>query len=212
MVAFKHALVAAACIACTAAVEITVSATGGNATGYGQTRYGFLHEDINNSGDGGIYAELVRNRAFQYSKRYPVSLDGYRSVGGAKLSIQMLDEPLSDALPASMRVKARDGASVVGFQNEGYWGMDVKQQTYTGSFWVKGAYHGQFTASLRSNSSNTVFGSTKVKSKSNRNEWVEHTYELVPTKDAPSSNNSLSITFDASVCAINSLRSTYNSD
>lgn len=27
--------------------------------------YGLMHEDINHSGDGGIYAELLTNRAFQ---------------------------------------------------------------------------------------------------------------------------------------------------
>lgn len=27
--------------------------------------YGLMHEDISHSGDGGIYAELLRNRAFQ---------------------------------------------------------------------------------------------------------------------------------------------------
>jgi alpha-L-arabinofuranosidase len=27
--------------------------------------YGMMHEDINHSGDGGIYAELLTNRAFQ---------------------------------------------------------------------------------------------------------------------------------------------------
>ncbi|KAK3711850.1 hypothetical protein LTR37_009368 [Vermiconidia calcicola] len=197
MVLLKQALIAAAaCITSTAAVTINVGASGGNATGYGQTRYGFLHEDINNSGDGGIYAELIRNRAFQYSRKYPVSLDAYRPINGAKLSIQMLDEPLSDALPASMRVRGQAGEGAVGFQNEGYWGMDVKRQTYTGSFWVRGHYEGSFTASLRSNLTDAVFGSTKIKSKSVAGEWVEHKYELVPKKDAPNSNNTLAITFD----------------
>lgn len=196
MAYLKQAFVAAACAACAAAVDISVSSSGGNATGYGQTRYGFLHEDINNSGDGGIYAELVRNRAFQYSEEYPVSLDGFHSLNGAKLSLRNLSVPLSDALPVSMRVA---GSGHIGFENDGYWGMDVKQQTYTGSFWVKGDYTGQFTASLRSNLTNSVFGSTKVESKSVADDWTEHTYELVPTKDAPNSNNTLAITFDAAV-------------
>lgn len=202
MVALKKVFLAAVCAASAAAVDINVSGSGGNATGYGQTRYGFLHEDINNSGDGGIYAELVRNRAFQHSRKYPVSTDGYRPVGGAKLSIQMLDEPLSDALTASMRVKTGGTKGQVGFQNEGYWGMDVKQQPYSGSFWVKGEYTGCFFASLRSNSTGEIFGSTKIQSQSTPDEWVEHRYELVPKKDAPSSNNTLAITFSATVSAV----------
>ena len=57
------------------AINIAVKADGGNATNGHQ--YGFLHEDINNSGDGGLYAELVRNRAFQSSYNFTSSLDAW---------------------------------------------------------------------------------------------------------------------------------------
>ena len=199
MVSLRQALVAAATVACASAIDITVSSSGGNDTGYGQTRYGFLHEDINNSGDGGIYAELVRNRAFQYSEEYPLSLDGYYAVNGAELSLQNLSQPLSDALPASMRVSGKGHTGHLGFKNDGYWGMDVKQQKYTGSFWVRGEYHGLFTASLASNITGDVFGTTKIQSKCAAGEWVEHKYELTPQEDAPNSNNTLVITFNPAV-------------
>ncbi|OAL46954.1 glycoside hydrolase, partial [Pyrenochaeta sp. DS3sAY3a] len=196
---FSRAIVAATCISSTIAVDIIVQSSGGNLTGkfghpYG---YGFLHEDINNSGDGGIYAELIQNRAFQFSKRFPVSTAHYFPVNGAEFSIQNLSVPLSKALPASLRVAARNSTGNVGFKNDGYWGMDVRQQKYTGSFWVKGAYNGSFTASLESNLTSDVFGSVEVPSKSVADEWTEHTFELVPEKDAPNSNNTFSITFDA---------------
>lgn len=204
MVFLQQAFVAAATVvACASAIDITVSASGGNDTGYGQTRYGFLHEDINNSGDGGIYAELVRNRAFQGSDRYPTNSSGYYPIGGAQLSLQNLSTPLSNALPTSLRVSASSRRGAIGFENDGWWGMDVKRQKYTGSFWVKGEYHGSFTASLRSNLTDDVFGSTKVRSKCAgrrwSDEWVEHKYELTPHKDAPNSNNTLAITFEAGV-------------
>jgi alpha-L-arabinofuranosidase len=181
--------------------------------------YGFLHEDINNSGDGkisairqigryaaltfdliagGIYAELIQNRAFQYSNAYPVSTDHYYPIGGAELEIVYSIPYLSDALHASMRVSGGNG-SEVGFENEGYWGIDVKQQPYTGSFWTKGAYTGSFTASLRSNLTNSsaVFGSVQVASDSTSENWTEHTFILTPDQDAPNSNNTFAITFDA---------------
>ena len=97
-----------------------------------------------------------------------------------------------------MRVGASNSTGKIGFKNEGYWGMDVKQQKYTGSFWVKGAYTGSFTASLQSNLTNETFGSIEVQSKAVASEWTEHEFELVPEKDAPSSNNTFSITFDPS--------------
>ena len=90
-----------------------------------------------------------------------------------------------------------NNASAIGFKNEGYWGIDVCQQKYTGSFWVKGAYNGSFTASLRSNITEEIFGATQIVSKAVANEWTEHVFELVPEKNAPSINNSFSVTFDA---------------
>ncbi|KAF1918718.1 glycoside hydrolase superfamily [Ampelomyces quisqualis] len=198
MTILRRALVAASCIASVFAVDIVVQNSGGNLTGqfgfkYG---YGFLHEDINNSGDGGIYAELIQNRAFQYSRSFSVSTAHYFPVNGASLSIQELEEPLSKALPASMRVAVGNGTGKTGFKNEGYWGMDVRQQKYTGSFWVKGAYEGTFVASLESNLTSEVFGSVDVPSKSVADEWTEHTFDLTPEKDAPNSNNTFSVTFD----------------
>jgi alpha-N-arabinofuranosidase len=162
-------------------------------------------QDINNSGDGGIYAELIQNRAFQYSREYPASTAHYFPINGASLSLQNSSNPLSKALPVSMKVSAGNGTGKVGFENEGYWGMDVKQQTYTGSFWVKGSYKGSFTASLQSNLTEEVFGSTEVESKAIADEWIEHTFKLVPEKDAPNSNNTFAITFDASKCEGSSL-------
>ncbi|KAI1642692.1 glycoside hydrolase family 51 protein [Daldinia loculata] len=187
-----------------AAVDISVKSTGGNATNGHQ--YGFLHEDINNSGDGGLYAELIRNRAFQISERFPASLDGWHSVNGAKLSLKNLSPPLSDVLVTSLNVAAPEGQGQVGFLNDGYWGIDVKaRRKYSGSFWVKGAYSGQFTASLQSNITGQIFGSVKVESQSTADQWTEHNFELTPSQDAPNSNNTFAITFDASGAEAGSL-------
>ncbi|CAO2647333.1 Nn.00g082550.m01.CDS01 [Neocucurbitaria sp. VM-36] len=207
MVSLKQALVAATCATSALAVDIIVQSSGGNVTGkFGHPfGYGFLHEDINNSGDGGIYAELIQNRAFQYSKEFPVSTAHYFPVNGAKLSIQNGTIPLSKALPASMRVAVTNSTGKAGFKNEGYWGIDVRQQKYTGSFWVKGVYNGSFTASLESNLTSDVFGSVEVPSKAVANEWTEHTFELVPELDAPNSNNTFSITFDPKGAAAGAL-------
>lgn len=79
--------------------------------------------------------------------------------------------------------------------------MDVKAATkYSGSFYVRGAYKGVFTASLQSalgGEKKEVFGSVEVKSKSVKGAWTQHEYVLVPGKSAANSNNTLAITFDA---------------
>lgn len=125
-----------------------------------------------------------------------MNLDHWYSVNGASLSIQNLSQPLSDALPSSVRVATGKGTGLIGLKNEGYWGIDVRRQKYTGSFWVRGAYNGTFTASLQSNLTDDVFGSVQVASKSVADDWTEHEFELVPEKDAPNSNNTFAITFD----------------
>ncbi|KAI1091773.1 glycoside hydrolase family 51 protein [Rostrohypoxylon terebratum] len=179
------------------AVTISVSSEGGNATNGHQ--YGFLHEDINNSGDGGLYAELIRNRAFQISERFPATLDAWHSVNGAKLSLKNLSTPLSDALVTSLNVATSAKQGDVGFQNDGYWGIDVKAgKKYTGSFWVKGVYSGRFTASLQSNITGEIFGTASIPSRSVSDQWTEHGFELTPSKDASNANNTFVLTFDAS--------------
>ncbi len=155
-----------------------------------------LLQDISNSGDGGIYAELIRNRAFQGSSRFPTSLAGWSPVNGARLTLKSLNAPLSSALPTSVNVAPGPRAGSVGIANDGYWGIDVKVQKYTGSFWVRGAYEGYFTASLQSLLTQDSFGSVKVPSKSRSSAWTEHTFDLMPTANASNSNNTFAITFD----------------
>lgn len=126
-----------------------------------------------------------------------MSTSHYFPVNGANFSIEFLDTPLSQALPASLRVSAGSNSTgKIGFKNDGYWGISVSQQKYTGSFWVKGAYNGSFTASLQSNLTDDVFGSVEIASKSVEGEWTEHGFEIVPDIDAPTSNNTFSVTFD----------------
>ncbi|KAI0108860.1 alpha-N-arabinofuranosidase A [Nemania sp. FL0031] len=195
MAIMKRVLLGLLATTVVSAININVSSKGGNATG--GFHYGLLHEDIDNSGDGGLYAELIRNRAFQSSERYPSSLSGWYPINGTQLSLKTLEAPLSKALSTSMNVASASTHGQVGFFNDGYWGMDVKTQTYQGSFWVRGDYSGYFTASLQSNITGERFGLAKIKSRSQADKWVEHEFALTPNKNAPNSNNTFAITFEA---------------
>lgn len=177
------------------ALNLTVASSGGNATN--ALQYGIMFEDINHSGDGGIYAELVQNRAFQGSPVFPSNLTAWHSVGGTTLALQNLSQPLSPSLPTSMRVSTDASSGQVGFYNDGWWGMDVQKQDYNGSFYVKGSYNGSFTASLQSNLTNATFGSVLIESSADSGGWVQHNYTITPDTAAPNSNNTLVITFDA---------------
>lgn len=128
---------------------------------------------------------------------YPSNLDAWVPVNGATLSLKNLSDPLSSALPTSVNVKGSKG--LAGLTNLGWWGIDVKPQKYTGSFYVKGTYNGVFTASLQSATTGKVFASAKIASRCVEGEWVQHNFILVPHSAAPDTNNTFSLTFDTSV-------------
>lgn len=103
-----------------------------------------MHEAIGNSGDGGIYAEMIRNRTFQGSRfadndivPYGPTLVGWRAVGGVDIGLSII-RPFSDALPTVLQITIPWNATgQVGILNEGWWGMDVRPQTYNASFYIQ---------------------------------------------------------------------------
>lgn len=139
------------------------------------------------------------NRAFQGSDTNPRTTDPYVGIGGATLSLSELSTPLSTALPYSLNVAGDSGT--IGFSNPGYWGIEVQAQLYNGSFYVSGAYSGNFTASLVSDITNDTLASTIIASKSVDGNFTQHVYELEPESPASDSNNSLVITFDSSLAS-----------
>ena len=101
---------------------------------------------------------------------------------------------------ASTAAAVKTKEEIIGLVNSGYWGIDVRVQNYTGSFYVRGAYNGTFVASLQSAlGAKEVFGSVEIPSKSVADAWTQHTFTLVPTKAAGNSNNTFAIRFDAGV-------------
>ncbi|RSM09112.1 hypothetical protein CEP52_004316 [Fusarium oligoseptatum] len=111
------------------ALSLTVGSSGGNASS--QLLYGLLYEDIYHSGDGGLYGEMLRNRAFQGSGRnrrpsYDRNTDFWNPVGGVNLTIDQSEPPLSSSLGYHMRMDVpEDTTGTVGFYNEGFWGFSV---------------------------------------------------------------------------------------
>jgi alpha-N-arabinofuranosidase len=179
------------------AISLKVASTGGNASS--PLMYGLMFEDINHSGDGGIYAELIQNRAFQGSIPMPSSIYPWEPIGGAVLALQNTSVPLSYALPASINVApgSDSGTGKIGLLNPGWWGIDVKPQTYSGSFWAMGSYQGSFTVKLQSKLTDDIFASLDIASSCVPGKWVEHKFELEPTYAATNVNNTFAIEFDA---------------
>src|SRR5947208_2707014 len=65
--------------------------------------YGLMTEEINHAYDGGLYAELVRNRAFQDDVSAPVHWSVVQDGGGTGSIALDNSQPLSAALPASLK-------------------------------------------------------------------------------------------------------------
>jgi alpha-N-arabinofuranosidase len=186
------------------AVNLTVASHGGNSSS--PLMYGIMFEDINHSGDGGLYAELIQNRAFQGSTEYPSTLTPWEAVGNAELTLQNTTVPLSWALPVSVNVAQGDTdivGGVIGLQNPGWWGFSVKPQTYTGSFWALGSYKGDFTVKLQSATTPQVWASVDVKSECQQGKWVEHKYQLNPKVAAPNTNNTFILEFQPGRGSVN---------
>ncbi|AYD49407.1 alpha-N-arabinofuranosidase [Arachidicoccus soli] len=112
--------------------------------------YGLMTEEINHSYDGGLYAELIRNRIFKDSK---TELEGWSLVKESpseKASIKLIgaeeqvpnDErrnALNGAMQACLRLTVEKTDGRVGIANEGYWGIPVRPSTtYHASFYIKG--------------------------------------------------------------------------
>jgi len=89
--------------------------------------YGIFFEDINCSADGGLYAELVRNRSFEDSEQPEYwSVD---SSGPALVNLAIdVSRPISARNGKSLKVTIDDpGSGRVGIVNGGFWGIAVKQ-------------------------------------------------------------------------------------
>ncbi|CAD6444319.1 46e6c364-b35c-4f31-b992-b3303e9c9e31 [Sclerotinia trifoliorum] len=183
------------------AINITASASGGN--GSSPLAYGLMFEDISHSGDGGIYAELIQNRAFQGNREFASTLKPWSAIGSSVLTLQNTSIPLSSSLPTSVNVHgsssgtSHNSTGKLGISNPGWWGISVQPQKYTGSFWVLGSYTGHFTASLVGAASGTVFASVEIPSKSSSKKWTEFSFTLKPTTAAPDVNNVFIIEFDS---------------
>ena len=198
----KPALLSSLVASAANAYNLSIAATGGNASS--PLMYGLMFEDINFSGDGGIYAELIQNRAFQGNNEFPSTLKPWTAVGGAVLTLQDTKARLSRALPYSVNVApGSTSTGKIGIMNPGWWGMEVKPQTYTGSFWVLGGYTGSFTVKLQSDITSDVFATKDIPSMAVDHKWTQHNYTIVPTMTAPSSNNSFVLEYDASGGALN---------
>ena len=162
------------------------------------THYGIFFEDINHAADGGLYAELIRNRSFEDGEGYgkPANMEAWSAVasGASQVSAQLvqpskkvklLNGAQGHALQLTVNASAQAPACLV---NEGFWGINAVQgRQYRLSFWMKGAVSGTVRALLFSG--DTVYAEAAVSGiahdKKAAKEWRKYTATLQATANNP---------------------------
>jgi alpha-L-arabinofuranosidase len=127
---------------------------------------GLMTEEINHSYDGGLYAELVQNRAFLDDANAPA----HWSVAPATSGSMTLDKnlPMTPELPVSLKFDATTASSSApaGIANDGYWGIPVQaNMTYHASFFAKAGtgFTGAVTVAIQSADGATTFAQGESK-------------------------------------------------
>ena len=95
------------------------------------TMYGLFFEDINYAADGGLYAELVKNRSFEF----PQALMGWNSFG----KVEVRDDGPFECNPHYVRLcPAKHPHMQTGLDNRGYFGIGLKKDAeYRFSVWAR---------------------------------------------------------------------------
>ena len=139
-----------------------------------QMLYGIFYEDINHAADGGIYAELIRNRSLEDGPRYgaPADMQGWSTYAAApsQLTARLIQPskktPLLNAVQHNaleLTIKASSSMPVC-LVNEGYWGINAVQgRSYRLSFWAKTLkYQGTVKATLCSKDGSQLYAEAVI--------------------------------------------------
>lgn len=195
-------------------IDVNLSQRGINIS---PTHYGIFFEDINHAADGGLYAELIRNRSFEEDGPHPgqrarrtaagnapegagaaaeerrhSNVMAWRTVGeGTEMSLtekNLLNANQKHALQVSV-TSPRGGV-----QNEGFWGIHAVRGTqYHLTFWaraVKGK-PGAITASLVDGEGNDL-GSAVIR-ESVSGSWKKYEATIVATGETDRASFRLSV-------------------
>jgi alpha-N-arabinofuranosidase len=161
------------------------------------TLYGLMTEEINFSYDGGLYAEMVRNRTF--GGDWSGILHWYLIEDGNAQATMTSDRQTgpSDAIKSSLKldIKQADEHNQAGVLNEGWWGTPLRPNTtYKGSFYAKAGSSdlGAVTVSLVGNQSGKAVATAQVSSIGT--DWKQYEFTLKTGAIEPSAANHLAIT------------------
>ncbi len=168
------------------------------------THYGIFYEDINHAADGGIYAELIRNRSFEDGPRFgaPADMQAWFMYAAApsqltatliqpSKNVKLLNDAQHNALELTVNASAVSPACLI---NEGFWGINAVQgRQYRLSFWAKGTYKGSIKATLCDEHGTNVYAIADVEAVLTK-DWTK--YEAVLQSEGNDEKALFALVFD----------------
>lgn len=147
-----------------------------------ETMYGIFFEDINYAADGGLYAELVKNRSFEF----PQALQGWKSSG----KVEVRDDGPFERCPHYVRLSdPGHPAKQTCLENEGFLGIGAEEgKSYDFSVWARVPDGGEAVLRIElaspysmSSSQTMAAGTLSVRDTS----WARYTLKLSPSETDP---------------------------
>jgi alpha-N-arabinofuranosidase len=160
-----------------------------------QDMIGLFFEDINYAADGGLYAEMIENRSFEFLDAYGDKADYYCVYDGGygwnlfpqSCEADMLyvtGSPVAEENPHYLRFQARQAGT--GFSNQAYDGIALtKDKKYKVSFYARSIqYNGKLTVAVQKEEAVYACGEIVLRTGAATEEknWVR--YELILTAKA----------------------------
>src|SRR6185369_10026924 len=128
--------------------------------------YGLMTEEINHSYDGGLYAELIRNRAFLDNATTPVHWSVTSNNNTAASIALDPANSFNDKLTKSLRLTVTKASKTqpAGVANSGYWGIPVHPNSrYRATLLARAepGFSGPVTVSIVSEDGRKVYATKK---------------------------------------------------
>lgn len=159
-----------------------------------KTQYGVFFEEISHAGEGGLYAELVKNRSFEDSTDSIPDWTFYKTgVADGTMSLEktgLLNAAQACALKLDISVPG-----TVGVANAGYWGIHVvKGRTYDLSFFTKASLPASatITAKLQNHDGTKTYASCIVGGLTDA--WQKHKGTMTADDTEPQGRLTLEVT------------------
>ncbi len=156
--------------------------------------FGIFFEEINFAGDGGVYAEMLRNRAFNNSANPDFWTLVTTGTAAGTMAVDY-SQPLNTNKPGSLNLTMTAGTGSVGAANSGYWGLSLQAgATYNFSFYAQGSnsYASPVIVQLQNSTGSTVYAQTNFGGLTAS--WQKFTASLVSSGTDTNARIVLSIT------------------